>query len=92
MELVLRNEQKLLDRLGAEDKEWFEKYIDAQGDVNRLSAIKKFMYGYKLGLIMPDPQDKEKWVIFENTHPAIVDPATWETVQRLRTTARRTDH
>lgn len=52
MELVSRNEQKLLDQLGAEDKARFEKYIDAQGDVNRLTAIKNFMYGYKLGLIM----------------------------------------
>lgn len=35
---------------------------------------------------------KENWVIFENTHPAIIDPETWETAQRLRKTKRRTDH
>lgn len=52
MELVSRNEQKLLDRLGADDKDLFQKYIDAQGDVNRLTAVKNLIYGYKLGLIM----------------------------------------
>jgi len=52
MELVSRNEQKLLDRLGADDKELFQKYIDAQGEVNRLTAVKNLIYGYKLGLIM----------------------------------------
>ncbi len=34
---------------------------------------------------------KEDWVIFENTHPAIIDPETWETAQRCRKTVRRTD-
>jgi len=35
--------------------------------------------------------DKEDWVIFENTHPAIVDKETWETAQKCRRTVRRTD-
>lgn len=35
---------------------------------------------------------KENWVIFENTHAAIIDPETWETAQRCRKTVRRTDH
>ena len=35
--------------------------------------------------------DKEDWVIFEDTHPAIVDRETWETAQRCRKTVRRTD-
>jgi len=34
---------------------------------------------------------KEDWVIFENTHPAIIDPETWETAQRRKKTVRRTD-
>jgi DNA invertase Pin-like site-specific DNA recombinase len=34
---------------------------------------------------------KEEWVIFENTHPAVIDPDTWETAQRCRKTVRRTD-
>ena len=34
---------------------------------------------------------KEDLVIFENTHPAIVDSETFETAQRCRKTVRRTD-
>ena len=32
---------------------------------------------------------REEWLIFENTHEAIITPETFETVQRLRTTVRR---
>ena len=32
---------------------------------------------------------REDWVIFENTHPAIIDQDTYDTVQRLRQTKRR---
>jgi len=35
---------------------------------------------------------KEDWVVFENTHPEIIDRETWETAQRRRKTVRRTDH
>ena len=35
---------------------------------------------------------EEEWVIFENTHPQIVDPETWQTAQWRKTTTRRTDH
>jgi len=34
---------------------------------------------------------KEEWVIFENTHPAIVEQATWDTAQKCRKTTRRRD-
>ena len=34
---------------------------------------------------------KEEWVIFENTHPKIVDSETWETAQRCRKIVKRTD-
>ena len=37
----------------------------------------------------PNPQDK--MLIFENTHPEIVDPETWETAQHCRKTVKRTD-
>jgi len=37
------------------------------------------------------PNPKDKWLIFEHTHPAIVDPETWETAQRCRKTIKRTD-
>jgi hypothetical protein len=33
----------------------------------------------------------EDWLIFENTHEAIVDKETWELVQKLRGTPRRID-
>jgi len=34
---------------------------------------------------------KEDWLIFENTHKAIVDKETWELAQQLRKTPRRHD-
>ena len=52
IELVARIEEKLLDRLGADDKDLFEKYVMAQGEVNQLTAVRNLLYGYKLGLIM----------------------------------------
>lgn len=52
MELMTRNEQKLFERLGAEDKDILQKYIDAQMEINSLTAVKNLIYGYKLGLIM----------------------------------------
>ena len=33
----------------------------------------------------------EEWLIFENTHEAIVDPETWKLAHRSRQTVRRTD-
>jgi DNA invertase Pin-like site-specific DNA recombinase len=55
-------------------------------------ATVNFRYGkktYKDKNHTPNPQDK--WLIFENTHPAIIDPETWETAQRCRKTVKRTD-
>ena len=44
---------------------------------------------YKSRKQTQNPQDE--WVIFENTHEAIVDPQTWQMAQRCRTVKRRTD-
>lgn len=33
----------------------------------------------------------EEWLIFENTHPAIVSQEVWDTAKKLRGTPRRTD-
>jgi len=44
---------------------------------------------YKDKKSMANP--KEDWVIFENTHPAIIDTETWEAAQRCRETKRRKD-
>ncbi len=34
---------------------------------------------------------KEDWLIFEDTHEAIVDRETWELAQKLRKTPKRID-
>ena len=39
----------------------------------------------------PKRAAQEDWVIFENTHEAIVDEKTWHLAQELRKTVRRTD-
>lgn len=52
MEYVSRNEQKLLERLGAEDKKIFQTYVDMQTELNQLTAVKNLIYGYRLGLTM----------------------------------------
>lgn len=52
IELVVRIEEKLMDRFNTDDKDLFEKYVDAQAEANQLTAVKNFVYGYKLGMIM----------------------------------------
>ena len=52
MEVLSGNEEKLLARLDEDEKVLFQKYIDAQGEINRLTAAGNLIYGYKLGLIM----------------------------------------
>lgn len=34
---------------------------------------------------------KDDWVVFPDTHEAVIDSETWETAQRLRKTVKRTD-
>jgi len=50
--LVSGIEDKLLDKLNAEEKELLTKLCDAQGEVNRLTAVRNLLYGYKLGVTM----------------------------------------
>ena len=45
-------EKKLLIKLEEEDKIIFQKFIDAQNEVNQLIATQKFINGYKMGLLM----------------------------------------
>jgi len=47
-----QNEEKLLEKLSGEEKDIFQKYIEAQGDVNYLTAMKNLIHGYKLGVVM----------------------------------------
>ena len=45
----------------------------------------KLSYKSKKKIINPP----EKWVVIENTHKAIIDPETWEIVQKARAQRRR---
>jgi len=47
-----KNEEKLLGSLDGEEKVLFQKYVESQGEVNQLTAVKNLVYGYKLGLLM----------------------------------------
>lgn len=44
--------QDMFRILDGEEKIIFQKYVDAQGEVNQLTAVKNIVYGYKLGLLM----------------------------------------
>jgi len=44
---------------------------------------------YKSRKQTQNPQNE--WVVYENTHEAIIDVETWQTVQRCRAVKRRTD-
>ena len=52
IELLSRIEDKLVGRLEAKEKDMFEKFVDAQSEVNQLTAVHHLIYGFKLGLIM----------------------------------------
>ena len=52
MSAVSSNEEKLYAKLNGEEKDLFQKYVDAQGEVNQLTAVKNLIYGYKLGVLM----------------------------------------
>ncbi|MEE1057426.1 MAG: recombinase family protein [Acutalibacteraceae bacterium] len=47
----------------------------------------KESYKDKKAIVKPP----EEWLIFENTHEAIVDPETWKLAQQVRKTIKRTD-
>jgi hypothetical protein len=44
--------EKLLEKLNAEERTLFEKYLDTQGEVDILTAVQNFIHGYKLGVLM----------------------------------------
>lgn len=47
----------------------------------------KESYKDKRGIKKPP----EEWLVFENTHEAIIDPETWKLAQQVKRTVRRTD-
>ena len=50
MRALSGNEEKLLARLNGDEKILFQRYVDAQGEVNQLTAVSNLTYGFKLGL------------------------------------------
>ena len=52
MEMLSDSEEKLLVALSGDEKETFKAFSDAQAEINLLSGIDKFMYGYRLGVLM----------------------------------------
>jgi hypothetical protein len=52
MQELSDSEEKLLAALSGEQKETLEKFIDAQAEINLLSGIDRFIYGYRLGVLM----------------------------------------
>ena len=52
MDALLKDEEKLLAVLNGNEKELFKKYCDTQSEVNRLSGVDRFIYGYRLGVLM----------------------------------------
>jgi hypothetical protein len=52
MRVLVGNEEKLRARLDEDETILFEKYMDAQGELSRLTAVRNLIYGYRLGLIM----------------------------------------
>ena len=52
MNAVCRTEEQLLSKLNNEEKEIFQKHVDAQIEVVHFTAVENLVYGYKLGLLM----------------------------------------
>ncbi|MCE5234719.1 MAG: DUF6809 family protein [Clostridiaceae bacterium] len=52
MEALSESEDKLLVALKADERKLFEAFSEAQTEMNRLSGIDRFVYGYRLGVLM----------------------------------------
>ena len=52
MQTLAESEEKLLSVLDGEAKETLKQFSDAQAEINLLSGIDKFIYGYRLGVLM----------------------------------------
>ena len=46
------NEKRLLAKLNEDEKDTFQKFIDAQNDVTQQTAIECLVRGYKLGVLI----------------------------------------
>ena len=61
--------------------------LSAQEYLGRTVNLKTWTRSYKDKQRYFNPE--EKWLVFEGTHPPIIDEATWEIVQRMRQHKRR---
>ena len=52
MRALRRNEEKLLEKLNEDEKGIFETYMNAQDQVRQLTAVRYWIDGYKLGLLL----------------------------------------
>ena len=52
MKILSDSEEKLLSVLDGESKETLKKLTDAQAEISILSGVDRFMYGYRLGVLM----------------------------------------
>ena len=52
MKALVENESKLTAGLGEELQNTFKQYIDLQLEANQISNNNKFIYGYRLGVLM----------------------------------------
>ena len=52
LKALVENENKLSDGLDGELAEIFKQYVDLQGEVQQMDGRDKFIYGYRLGVLM----------------------------------------
>lgn len=50
MNIVETNEEKLLDLLKGKERELFIAFSGAQSEINGITAVQKFIEGFKLGM------------------------------------------
>ena len=47
-----RNKDKLLESFNENEKELFEKFDDAQSEIDSITRFDKFSYGFRLGVLV----------------------------------------
>lgn len=52
MQMVSDTEEKISSLLKDSDKELLKTFADAQAEISLLSGIDRFIYGYRLGVLM----------------------------------------
>jgi DNA invertase Pin-like site-specific DNA recombinase len=91
-----------MSRIGVGDHQWQEEKYRCEWNSSTVSKIiaKPEYAGHTVNLRTMKEYFKDKkitwkpkdeWLIFENTHEAIVEQEIWDTAQKCRTVKRRTD-